>query len=199
MKLLTIAGLLIGMAALAVPVSADEQAWGESSRPSINQKLSDYKEMSRQNALEWQRKHVKQNWAQKLNGTYSTERVGESPQQQNNANQFMRRQTLSGQSSLPAPTLISPRGGGEYKPFGQGLNTNHFQPKQSKLGLNLGTSAGSSLHVDKQNLRKEVQSFGQGFGNNPGFGKGTAPGSGTGFGTGPGFLQNYGQEVDPTQ
>lgn len=183
---LAIAGLFVAMAVLAVPaVPAEEPAWGENSgRPSINQQLRDLKEQQHQKALEWQRKNVKQNWAQKLNGTYSDERVDETraqgaSNQSNLAN--IRRNNFKSNPNSAAPTLISPRGGGEFSRLSKGFDTSHSLKKEPKLGLNLGGSAGSSLHADKQTLKKETQ------------------GLGTGLGKGPGFSQNYGQqEYDPT-
>lgn len=182
MKLLTISGILVGMAVLAVPaVLAEEPTWGENSgRPSIGQQLRDLKEQKYQKALEWQRKNVKQNWAQKLNGTYSDERADETPaqgasNQSNLAN--IRRNNFKSPNSA-APTLISPKEGGEFSRLSKGFSTTNSLKPQPKLGLNLGSSAGSSLHADKQTLKKETQGVGTG----PGLGKG------------PGFSQEY----DPT-
>jgi hypothetical protein len=183
------------MVVLAVPVSADEQAWGQNSGASMAAKIRDLKEMQHQNALEWQRKHVKQNWAQKLNGTYSNERVVDTTAQtgQNFSKPAnfsnlagMRGQGAKG-SNYAAPTLFGPRDGGDFKRLSKDFNTNDtFKPQSSKLGLNLGSSGGSSLHSDKQGLKIETQGF------KP------LPGFQTEQGGKPGFSQNYGGEIDPT-
>lgn len=191
MKLLTISGLLVGMIVLAVPVSADEQAWGQRSGLSIQQKIRDLKEQQHQASLEWQRKHVKQNWAQKLNGRYSDERIEDPTAQAGQASRqtgFSNPAGMRGQkrSDSGAPTLIGPRDGGEFKRLSNGFNTNHTLKPQSKLGLNLGSSGGSSLHADRQGLKIESQGF------KP------LPGFTTGQEAKPGFSKNYGSEIDPT-
>jgi hypothetical protein len=158
MKLLTVSSLLFGVLIAAAPVSADE-AWGEhgDKRP-MYMKINEMKEQSYQRALEWRKKHVKQNWAQKLNGTYSTERIEDKPAQSySNQSQFsaMRSQWKKSPNTA-APTLVSPRGGGEYKRLSHGFDTTGSGlKKESKLGLNLGATAGSSLYSNKLGPKKE--------------------------------------------